>query len=130
MSAEPKSTLVATWLPPDGYALLEKQFMAWGVPIPDPELSSVAIVIDSETNQLAGFLVAQSVVHLEPLFVDPKYRTGEVLRLLVDKAQEPFKEAGSAFYAFSETDKIAHLLESEGMKELSWKVFVKSFEKE
>ena len=129
MSAVLKSTLIATWLPPDGYSLLEKHFAEWGVPVPDPSLSSIAVVIDSETNELAGFGCLQSVVHSEPIKVMPGYHSGEVLRLLVEKMQEPFKEAGSAFYAFAASDKIAHLLESEGMRELPWRVFVKSFEK-
>lgn len=128
MSANPKSTLVATWLPPDGYSVLEKHFAEWGVPIPDPALASVAVVINSETNELAGLGCLQSVVHSEPIKVMEGYHSGAVLRLLVDKMQEPFKDAGSAFYAFAADDKIAHLLESEGMKELPWRVFVKSFE--
>lgn len=128
MSANPKSTLVATWLPPDGYSVLEKQFAEWGVPVPDPSLSSIAVVIDSETNELAGFIVAQSVVHLEPLFVDPRYRTDDVLRLLIDKAQEPFKEAGSGFYVFVPNDKIEGLVKREGMEILDWKIARKSFE--
>lgn len=128
MSTEPKSTLVATWLPPDGFSLLAPDFEEWGVPIPDPALASVAIVIDKETNELAGFGCLQSTVHTEPIKIRPGYHSGEVLRLLVDKMQEPFREAKSGFYAFAASDKIAHLLESEGMKELPWRVFVKSFE--
>ncbi len=123
-----ETTLIATWLPPDWYSLLEKQFAEWRVPIPDPALASVAVVIDSATNRLAGFGCLQSTVHSEPIWIAPEYRQGEVLRLLINKMQEPFKEAKSGFYAFAATDKIAHLLESEGMKELPWRVFVKSFE--
>jgi len=128
VSTTAESALVATWLPPEGYPLLQNDFDEWEVPLPDPNLSSIAIVVDTKTNELAGFGCLQSVVHSEPIKVREGYRNGEVLKLLVDKMQEPFKQAGSGFYAFAASDKIAHLLEAQGMVELPWRVFTKTFE--
>ena len=123
---------VATWLPPEMYGLLEADFREWGVPLPDPNLSSIAIVLDTETNDLAGFICAQTVIHCEPIKVREPYRTaqGEIMKLLIGKIQEPFREAKSGFYVFVPDEKIKHLVEREGMTILPWQIAVKTFESE
>jgi hypothetical protein len=128
MSAEFKTG----WLPAEDYHVLEQQFAEWGVPVPDPEMSSIAVAVD-EDGELAGFWVLQTTIHAEPVHIAPKYRGeagGEkkVWRVLAEKIQEPFQEGGG-FYVFIPKDRedLVHMAREYGLEVLDWRVAKKEF---
>jgi hypothetical protein len=88
------------------------------------------VAIDVETGQLAGYWVAMTVVHLEPVYILPEFRGETVWRALADRIQEPFREnPGSGFYVFipKGRDDLKHMAASEGMRILDWEIAEKRF---
>ena len=128
-TAKAQDSIVLSWLPAEDYGLLRKQFAEWGVPTLDPHLSAVLVAIDTEQKELAGFFVAQTVVHLEPMWISERYRQTGLWRRMAEEAERPFREAGSGFYVFIPRDRpdIEHMAREFGMKVRDWKVAEKNF---
>lgn len=121
--------LKTLWLPAEDYHVLDRYFAEFGVPTPDPSLSSVAVAV-TEEGELAGFIALQTVIHSEPIYINPEFRGTDVWRALVEKVQEPFKDKpGSGFYVFIPKDRpdILHMAKETGLEVLDWMVAKKEF---
>jgi len=92
--------------------------------IPNPGLSTCAVAQDGD--KIVGFLFAQYVVHVEPLWVDKDYR-GEGLPERLWEAVAP-RLKGAVVYAFSPNGLIAKLLDHLGFEKLSWETYSKRVE--
>lgn len=67
--------------------------------IPNPNFSRVAIA-ETDTGELAGYLMLQMVMHMEPLYVSRKFRGAVRINRLYKKLCELIP-AGVSFYSFS-----------------------------
>lgn len=85
--------------------------------IPDPSISSITIA--EEADEIVGFWVAQSVVHLEPVWIKPERRGGTILGEMWKEMRGGLTRA----YAFSTCEKISGYLERLGFRPNDYRVF-------
>jgi len=101
-------------LPPDEYHLLSDHPFLAGLSLPAPESGRV-VVAESE-GRIVGFQVLVAVMHLEPIWVDPAYRSTGVARKLFTTATECLDQFHtSVAFCFSDKDKIAEYLDRMGL---------------
>lgn len=90
----------------------------------DPLRAGMHVIILEEDGQICGFTTAQFVLHMEPTFILPEFRTRlNAVRMLVNKVHECFPREPICF-AFTQSDRIGALMEAFGMEHLKeWRVF-------
>jgi len=96
-------------------ALMDEQF------IPPPEAAMVAVA-EEETGELAGMLILQLVLHMEPLVLKtPSVSFKRLHDVLYDAVKD---NKGLRYYAFSEKDVVDRMAAHLGMTLLPYKVFL------
>lgn len=81
--------------------------------LPDP--SSSLIVVAEDGGEIVGLLVAQLLLHTEPLWVRPSHRGKIIIPHLVECLRRLIPDAGYAF-ATTTNGKVSRLLERLGFK--------------
>lgn len=87
----------------------------------EPETDAIIVIAEDE-GEIVGCLVAQRVMHLEPLWVKESHRGRYVIPPLINKVRERLPELKLAF-AHCEDQRVQKLLGYFGMKKLSWQMF-------
>jgi len=109
-------------LPPEEWFKIAPIFEAEHAPLPTIGLATIAAAeIDGE---VAGLCVLQVQPHMEPLWINPKYRASVNYRRF-QELLEPIVPAGMAIYAFVEDHRTAALAERAGFKAIPVYVLVK-----
>lgn len=98
---------------------LESLFADNGVALPNPDFSE--IIVAEDQNEIVGFLVAQLVLHTEPVWIKPEHRGKGLWRDLHLMAQKSIGD--QEYFAFAPDDRISHMAESVGLKKMPWSVF-------
>lgn len=87
-----------------------------------PPAEDATIVVAEEDGQIIAFGTVQMVAHVEPFWVEDKYRGKYLIPLIINKISELFPSLRCAF-AYTRNDRMATLMEYFGMASLDWKVF-------
>lgn len=108
--------LVSEW------ARVEPLFQeAFNEPMPSPTNSQIVVL--EHDGEIAGFATAQVVLHIEPIWVAPKYRAvPTAISTLVSKMQELYCSFPLAF-SHTQIDSVARLLKRLGFEEVPAKLF-------
>lgn len=115
MSAYPIRTL-----PVEEWPKLEAQFAERHVALPDPRLARIVVAEDG--SQIVAFLVVQMVPHLEPIWIDRRYRGKLHWPRLVTAAKKHL-DAKSSYFAFAPNAHIARMIDAAGLTRLPWTIF-------
>lgn len=91
--------------------------------IPNPVLAKVAVA-ETEHGEIAGFLVVQMVIHMEPLRIVEKYRHAVRFDRLAAKIDEAVGHKN--YYAFSETPLIEKMLKFVKFIKLPYSIWKKT----
>lgn len=93
-------------------------------PRPKPEYSKI-VIAETEDGQVAGYWVLQMALHLEPLFIEDRYRG----KVRVDRLYEKMMESvakGSSIYCLADEGSIAErIAKFFGAKKLHHRIWVK-----
>lgn len=87
--------------------------------VPEPRLSEICVA-ETEQGEIAGFLIAQAVVHLEPIFIRPEFKHAVRFNKLVEKLESV---VGRNYYCFSESSLVERMLKFVGFLKLPYKVW-------
>lgn len=118
-----EETMTFRVLEPSEWKLVEAEFASREVALPDPKTSFIvgAFHEGAYGDGLAGFVVCQPVMHLEPLVLYNPH----ALRGLVHEAERWMAQKFTGcFYAFAE-GRVAGLAEAMGLEKMSYGVFRK-----
>lgn len=106
-------------LQPEEYHKLDGHEDLTATGVPSPDVSRI-MVAERHDGTIVGYIMAVTVVHMEPIWVHPDYRGTMVpvrlWRKLVDALLTP------VMYCFSDTSTIAGYLTRLGLRELPYKV--------
>ena len=98
------------FLSPEEFSLLQPSMNTFGGDVPDTSTSIVAGAF-SDSNELVGYAVLQSVPHLEPVWIDEKFRAKVNWRNFQEMIEGLFdREQGGAYYALASDPKTDHPL--------------------
>ena len=116
-------------LEPEEWGKLGKMFEIYKQTPPPPELATVAVAED-DNGELAGCLVLQLVLHMEPLVIqNPRanfLRLQAVLeKSLSDGLRELAPDEKVEYYCFSETEKVSRMAELMGLQKMPYKIWRK-----
>ena len=88
--------------------------------IPHPKTSSVFVAEDAD-KKIVGFLVAQLMIHVEPMWVEDAKRGGPIAFTLWQGMIDFLKSSGvKAFQTMASDEKIGNYLERLGLKKLPY----------
>ena len=78
----------------------------------DPASSVIVVMEDDETKELTGFWVAQTVIHIEPVWLSPSVRGGlDGLKMYAGMMAALSSHGATTAYAFADRPEIAGYLE-------------------
>ena len=78
----------------------------------DPASSVIVVMEDDETKELTGFWVAQTVIHIEPVWLSPSVRGGlDGLKMYAGMMAALSSHGATTAYAFADRPEIASYLE-------------------
>jgi hypothetical protein len=102
-------------LPPEEWGRASHLFEENGQRLPDPRMASIAAAEDFD-GTIAGVLVVQVAVHLEPLIIKNPRVDFRRLQSTIEANLE--KNKGMAYYCFTDTDKMARIAEIGGFERI------------
>ena len=103
-------------LPPDQYSRLPIEI--------NPATSVVVVAEDEQTHEIKGYWAAQSVVHVEPVWLHEDLRSGRDGLKMYAALLAGLHQAGvKGFYAFADRDEIATYIERLGLKVKPWIIY-------
>lgn len=110
-------------LPSEEFYKLEGHKALKGL-VPDPTTSKI-IVAENEAGEIVGFWFMVQVVHLEPIWIAPEYRSGliagrmwKVMRVLLDSLRI------NVGFMFADRSDIAEYIPRLGCRELPYRTFL------
>jgi hypothetical protein len=110
-------------LHPDEYHRLADHPSLGGLQLPSPDLAKIIIAEDGDT--IVGYWSLIQVVHMEPIWIDPKYRGSTLAgRLWSAMCQVLDALQITVAYSFSASTEISGYLARLGLRPLPWQVFV------
>ena len=126
--SESTSQLIVRFLEPDEYWRIAPLFEAEKAAMPDPKFSRVIVSMDGE--RVAGLMVAQMVLHVEPIIVDREYRGSGVWREMADTLDGYLTTCGVAgAYTQPVLDSTRHMCEASGFVEMKYPLYCKIYNK-
>jgi len=110
-------------LPPDEWHRLEGHPALNGQPLPDPTYHRVVVAEDGDAIIAAWFMM--QVIHLEPIWIDPKHRGG-ILPVQLLSTMSAILDSCTVKQAFCFADRpeIADYLRRLGMQQLPYDTFL------
>lgn len=75
-------------LPVDQWHLLKDAFDSMNSSIPSPATSGILVAIDSASGKILGFVVLQTFLHAEPLFIYPEAQHRKIWADLYDAVDQ------------------------------------------
>lgn len=110
-------------LPPEEWHKLEGHPALQGQPLPDPTYHRVVVAEDGEELVAAWFMI--HVVHLEPVWIDPRYRGGRLpVRMLSEISSILDSCTVTKAFCFADRPEIAGYLQRLGMQKLPYETFL------
>ncbi len=88
--------------------------------IPHPAVSKV-VIAETEEGEIAGFLMAQMALHMEPLFIKRKFRHAVRFPKLVSKLEEAIGH--DKFFCFTESPVVEKMLAFMKFVKLPWTIW-------
>lgn len=111
---------------PEDLKRVEEIIKGFGGLMPSPPYRIIGAVDD--TGQLAAFLIVQTAIHAEPLWVREDLRGQVSLTRLRDMVDDIVgKQPGREYYVFAPSDKIEHLATYLGIEDTGYKVMKRKF---
>lgn len=93
-----------------------------GIGLPDPRHS--VIVVAEEGAEIVAFWVTVEVLHIEPVWISPKYRGGGLVRRLWRAVKSVVDDCGAKeAFCFSDRPETADYLARLGLSEKPWRLF-------
>lgn len=98
--------------------LMENQYL------PLPEVSRCFVARDDD-GKIVGYVFIQTLVTIEPIWIDPEERSSSLALKLFGHAASELERSGSAryFITHADTPKISEYLTRIGMEKLNWETF-------
>lgn len=111
-------------LPSERYHELLKFEGFQGTP-PNPDTSIVVVAEDPDSKEIKGFWVAQAVIHIEPIALDPAVRDGghTSMKMLSLLLSELAARGEASFFAFADNESVVNYLVRLGLVPLPYAVF-------
>lgn len=109
-------------LPQPQWQYLEPTFRHFGSK--PPSMGVIAAAVDNQ--HVAGFMVAQPALHVEPLWIDKPYRGKVDFLRLRNKIAEVIPQE-TEYYVFAPNNKIARMAELGGLSEMNYRVWKGAF---
>ncbi len=118
---------VVRFLNPDEFDLVVPLFAAEGAPVPDPNFSKVLVALDGD--KVAGVMVAQMVLHVEPIIIGQEYRKTGVWREMAE-TMDGYLEACGMMGAYAQPvhESTKHMCEAMGYVEMEHPLFLKIYD--
>lgn len=121
--------LVVRFLEPDEYWRIAPLFEQEKAPIPDPGFSKVLVAMDGE--KVAGIIVAQLALHVEPIIIEKEYRKTGVWKDMAEVMDGYIAGSGIAgAYAQPVHPSTRHMCEALGFRELEHSLWLKIYSPE
>lgn len=118
--------LVVRFLEPDEYWRIESFFADEKAVMPDPRFSKVLVAMDGD--RVAGLMVAQMVLHVEPIIIDRAYRGTGVWKEMASMLDGYLYNVGVAgAYAQPIHDSTRHMCEQMGFREMENRLYMKIY---
>ncbi len=115
------------WLDKEQLTALDPIMQQRNLPSLNQEVSRVLAAYDGD--KLIGFLVLQLMPHMEPLWVDPKYRGGgtdSIANILVNKMFEFVAECNiRGFFCVADSNVVEKMCIERGLIQVTSPVFIK-----
>lgn len=108
-------------LPREEFESVAPIYAKYGSVPPTQDMNS-QIAVASEKGIVAGIMGAQSVMHLEGLWTDPRYSGMVNYRRLYGLLARGMP-VGTEFYAFAPTHTVARICAYTRMEPVTWKVY-------
>jgi len=119
--------LVVRFLEPDEYWRIAPLFEQEKAPVPDPGFSKVLVAMDGE--KVAGMMVAQMVLHVEPIIIEREYRGTGVWREMAEVLDGYLETCGMmGAYAQPVHESTKHMAEQMGYVEMKHPLFLKLYQ--
>lgn len=116
------------FLAPDEYWRIAPLFEAEAAPLPDPNFSKVLVALDGE--KVAGLMVAQMVLHVEPIIIEREYRGTGVWRDMAEMMDGYLEACGMmGAYAQPVHESTKHMCEALGYIEMQHPLYLKIYDK-
>ena len=111
------------WIVGDDLEVLDVVLESKELPSLNPEVCRALGAYDVDT--LAGFIIVQVFPHLEPLWVDKKYRGTDIAAELVDNAIGYLRENSvRGFISIADSPIVAKMCEERGMVKIESPVYL------
>jgi len=119
--------LVIRFLKPDEYWRIESAFKTERAPVPDPNFSRVLVAMDGD--KVAGLMVAQMVLHVEPIIIEREYRGTGIWREM-SEVLDGYLETCGMFGAYAQPvhESTKHMAEQMGYTEMEHPLFLKIYQ--
>lgn len=120
--------LVVRFLEPDELWRIAPLFESEKAPLPDPNFSRVLVAMDGE--KVAGMMVAQMVLHVEPIIIEREYRGTGVWREMAEVLDGYLETCGMmGAYAQPVHESTKHMCEQMGYTEMEHPLYLKIYDK-
>ncbi len=115
------------FLAPDEYWRIDPLFDREGTPRLDPNFSKVVVALDGD--RVAGIMVMQMVLHVEPIVIEPEYRKQGLWRPMAEMVDGYLSVSGAAgAYAQPIHESTKHMCREWGFEELANNLFCKLYQ--
>ncbi len=115
------------FLDPDEYWRIAPLFETEAAPVPDPNFSKVLVALDGE--KVAGLMVAQMVLHVEPIIIEREYRGTGVWRDMAEMMDGYLETCGMVgAYAQPVHESTKHMCEAMGYVEMEHPLYLKIYD--
>jgi hypothetical protein len=117
---------VVRFLEPHEMHLIAPLFEKEEAPLPDPNFSKVLVAMDGD--KVAGLMVAQMVLHVEPIIIEREYRGTGVWREMAEMLDGYLETCGMmGAYAQPVHESTKHMCEQMGYVEMQHPLFLKIY---
>lgn len=126
LADNPSLDLDVRFLEPHEFWRIAPLFEAEGAPLPDPNYGRVVVAMDG--LKVVGVIVAQMVLHVEPIIVDKEYRGRGVWQGMAEMMDGYLSAVGVAgAYAQPVHESTKHMCEQMGYKEMEHSLWLKIY---
>lgn len=127
MMGDMEMGLEVRFLEPDEYGKIGHLFTEEQAAMPDPLFSKVLVALDGE--KIAGIMVAQMALHVEPIIIEKEYRGTGVWKEMADMLDGYLSGTGIAgAYAQPVHASTKHMCEQMGYTEMEHSLYLKIYQ--
>lgn len=127
LADNPRLDVEVRFLEPDEWWRIAPLFESESAPLPDARFSRVIVAMDGDT--VAGVMVAQMVLHVEPIIVKREYRSRGVWQGMAEMMDGYLSSVGVAgAYAQPVHDSTKHMAKQMGYVEMEHALWLKIYD--